>query len=525
MYKIYESNNYIIVEGIDPKEMFYGHKKEVFIDKSNLDSPIYSVFNVKDFEDGTTMIIGEIQKQDGSLYTEEEFDTFYTLNTGNFNRGGTAPTQGVVSVSGRNGVVALTKVDVGLANVDNTSDLAKPISTSTQNELNSKVNSILLAVSSGVATLGVDAKLTASQIPDSLLSGLKWQGAWNVSTNTPAIPAASVGNNGFFYKVSVGGTSSITGSSVTFGVSDWLISNGISWQRVPNADAIASVNGQTGVVNLNATNVGAVSLTNFISKGVLISGATAVNTSAITTLGNNGQILSVDPSAPGGIKWIDQTPVAVGFNAGDTKFSYITLDHSGWYVLDGRSVSSLSPTAQAAATTLGWVSNVPDTRGKFSLAASATVGSGTNGGSNTIARANLPNVTLSGNTGTESQSHTHTTASYTIADTTDSEYATNSVYPNVASFSGTQTVRSEDGAFLAGTDLSYMTLLNSGKTLDNDSTYHNHDITINVPTKTSGVASATHTHAFTTSSINDNVTQTAFVPSYSAKTEFVFLGL
>lgn len=56
--------------------------------------------------------------------------------------GGTA---GVSSFNGRTGMVTpqagdYTKSDVGLGNVDNTSDLNKPISTATQNALNLKAN-------------------------------------------------------------------------------------------------------------------------------------------------------------------------------------------------------------------------------------------------------------------------------------------------------------------------------------------------------------------------------------------------
>jgi predicted peroxiredoxin len=35
----------------------------------------------------------------------------------------------VISVNGYNGVVVLTKSDIGLSNVDNTSDINKPVST------------------------------------------------------------------------------------------------------------------------------------------------------------------------------------------------------------------------------------------------------------------------------------------------------------------------------------------------------------------------------------------------------------
>jgi len=50
------------------------------------------------------------------------------------------PTGAVASVAGKTGVVTLTKSDVGLSNVDNTSDALKPISTATQTALNLKAN-------------------------------------------------------------------------------------------------------------------------------------------------------------------------------------------------------------------------------------------------------------------------------------------------------------------------------------------------------------------------------------------------
>lgn len=57
----------------------------------------------------------------------------------------------VDSVNGQTGVVVLGKGDVGLSNVDNTSDINKPISTATQNALNLKVDTSSL---SPVATSG-----------------------------------------------------------------------------------------------------------------------------------------------------------------------------------------------------------------------------------------------------------------------------------------------------------------------------------------------------------------------------------
>lgn len=54
--------------------------------------------------------------------------------------GGSAP---VTSVAGKTGVVTLVKGDVGLGNVDNTSDATKPVSTATQTALDSKVSTSL----------------------------------------------------------------------------------------------------------------------------------------------------------------------------------------------------------------------------------------------------------------------------------------------------------------------------------------------------------------------------------------------
>lgn len=47
----------------------------------------------------------------------------------------------VTSVAGKTGAVTLTKGDVGLSNVDNTSDMNKPVSTATQTALNGKQDS------------------------------------------------------------------------------------------------------------------------------------------------------------------------------------------------------------------------------------------------------------------------------------------------------------------------------------------------------------------------------------------------
>jgi len=57
------------------------------------------------------------------------------------------------------------KADVGLGNVNNTSDANKPISTATQTALNGKVDTWAVGVANGIATLGSDGKVPAGQLP------------------------------------------------------------------------------------------------------------------------------------------------------------------------------------------------------------------------------------------------------------------------------------------------------------------------------------------------------------------------
>lgn len=70
----------------------------------------------------------------------------------------------VSSVNTRTGDVTLTKADVNLANVDNTSDAAKPISTATQTALNAKANTADL----GAKVLLID---TAGDLPPGTPAG------------------------------------------------------------------------------------------------------------------------------------------------------------------------------------------------------------------------------------------------------------------------------------------------------------------------------------------------------------------
>ena len=94
----------------------------------------------------------------------------------------------------------------------------------------------------------------------SFTGGLSYQGSWNASTNTPAL-ASSVGVNGYYYIVSVAGSTNLNGIT-DWQVGDWAIFNGTVWQKIDQTNLVSSVNGQTGVVVLTQTDIaGTASLT------------------------------------------------------------------------------------------------------------------------------------------------------------------------------------------------------------------------------------------------------------------------
>lgn len=82
----------------------------------------------------------------------------------------------VASVNGQTGVVVLTKSDIGLGNVDNTSDLDKPISTATQLALDGKADTAHTQALSTITQSGA----TTGQVP-----------IWNGSAWVPGVPAGT----------------------------------------------------------------------------------------------------------------------------------------------------------------------------------------------------------------------------------------------------------------------------------------------------------------------------------------------
>lgn len=83
---------------------------------------------------------------------------------------------------------------------------------------------------------------------------------------------------------------------------------------------------------------------------------------------------------------------------GDIKNSVKAIDHGGWYLLNGRNVSSLPQEAKAYAASLGYTEKLPNATDRVLKTRSGTELLGSEGGDNSmiLTRSNLPNINLVG---------------------------------------------------------------------------------------------------------------------------------
>lgn len=103
----------------------------------------------------------------------------------------------------------------------------------------------------GYASLDGAGKVPASQLP---ISGVNPKGNWNASTNSPSL-SSGTGTTGDRYRVSVAGSTNLDGET-DWQVGDYAIFTVDSvWVKEDNSDAVASVNGATGAVSLDTTDI------------------------------------------------------------------------------------------------------------------------------------------------------------------------------------------------------------------------------------------------------------------------------
>lgn len=166
------------------------------------------------------------------------------------------------------GNIVLDKTDIGLFNVDNTSDIYKPISQDAQAALDLKENAANKGSANGYAGLDSNAKVPISQLPTSVLGTIKFKGTWNANTNVITssdpdlnndnMPNAEASNEGWYFIIGTAGTTGIVtdqGTVTDWKVGDWILSLGTSWSKIDNTDLVLSVNGKVGTVVLDTSDL------------------------------------------------------------------------------------------------------------------------------------------------------------------------------------------------------------------------------------------------------------------------------
>lgn len=138
-----------------------------------------------------------------------------------------------------------------------------------------------------------------------LIGGMVYQGTWNASTNTPTL-TSSVGTKGFFYKVSVAGTTTLNGIS-TWGVNDIVTFDGAAWDKIDGATSEATLDGAghlvgtqfpalTGAITTTAGSLATTLAANAVATANIQ--ANAVTLALMAALGANTVIGSVAGGTP-----------------------------------------------------------------------------------------------------------------------------------------------------------------------------------------------------------------------------------
>lgn len=141
-----------------------------------------------------------------------------------------------------------------------------------------------------------------------IAGGLDYQGTWNASTNSPTL-ASGVGTNGYYYVVSVDGSTNLDGIT-DWKAGDWAIFNGTTWQKIDQSWAVAGANdnitSMTGIT-------GGISSPDFIQFDT---GATVTNAAGRLYWDSTQQTLTVGLNAN------------IAADVGQTLYAYVTNDEA-----------------------------------------------------------------------------------------------------------------------------------------------------------------------------------------------------
>ena len=153
-----------------------------------------------------------------------------------------------------NANTARTNLGLGGAAVLNVGTTTGTVAAGNDSRITGAEQTANKAAANGYASLDSGGKVPIGQIPSSVIGALNYQGTWNASTNTPTL-ASGTGTKGYYYKVSVAGTTSIDGNA-SWNVQDLIAFDGTAWDKIDGiASEVTSVAGRTGAVTLAVADV------------------------------------------------------------------------------------------------------------------------------------------------------------------------------------------------------------------------------------------------------------------------------
>lgn len=182
-------------------------------------------------------------------------------------------------ISDYNNPHRVTAEQVGLGNVNNTSDMDKPVSTATQEALNNLKTELEEKITNNDSGLSdhisdfnnphkvtaeqvgayskeevnnlldekadlVDGKIPSDQLPGNTQKAIYFAGKWDASTNSPALQPDDQVNIGAQYLVTTAGTF----NGISFKPNDFIQNINGSWVKIDNNNAVTSVNSKVGDV-------------------------------------------------------------------------------------------------------------------------------------------------------------------------------------------------------------------------------------------------------------------------------------
>jgi hypothetical protein len=226
---------------------------------------------------------------------------------------------------------------------------------------------------------------------------------------------------------------------------------------------------QVGIGTSNPSNSAVLELSS-TNKGFLMNTVALTSTTSAAPFGSNVEGMWVYNTAtagtspnnviPGlyyndGTKWVLMSINNDLPKIGDLKSSMATTDHDGWFLLNGRNISTLPSISQTNAAALGFSTTLPSSSDRILKGKNTSEAVFSTGGSNSfsIAQANLPNVNITGTTAS-SGAHTH---SYTNRGVNYWNY-------NAGSINTTRTIDTEVRTTAAAGDHSHTISIASGGT-------------------------------------------------------------